>query len=128
MTLCRSVPAQERAIINNSQSPHSKLRSVDLSDVRWTDGFWPQKFDLVRTVTIPKMWEYYNGGGGDDETANSHWTNFRIAAGLEQGQWSGTNWHDGDLYKWIEAVAYVYMVTGDSALDQRMDEAIEVIG
>ena len=118
----QSAPAQERAIINNSQSPHSTLRSVDLSDVRWTDGFWKQKFDLVRNVTIPKMWEYYNGNG------NSHWTNFRIAAGLEEGEWSGTNWHDGDLYKWIEAVAHVYMVTGDGALDQQMDEAIEVIG
>ncbi|MBC8869630.1 MAG: glycoside hydrolase family 127 protein [Planctomycetes bacterium] len=118
----RSAPAQERAIINNSQSPHSKLRSVDLSDVRWTDGFWKQKVDVVRNVTIPKMWEYYNGNG------NSHWMNFRIAAGLDEGEWSGTNWHDGDLYKWIEAVAHVYMVTGDSALDQQMDEAIEVIG
>jgi len=118
----QSTPAQERAIINNSQSPHSTLRSVDLSDVRWTDGFWKQKFDLVSSVTIPKMWEYYNGNG------NSHWTNFRVAAGLEEGEWSGTNWHDGDLYKWIEAVAHVYMVTGDSALDRQMDEAIEVIG
>ena len=113
---------QQHGIINNSASPHSRLRSVDLDDVRWTDGFWKQKFDLVGSVTIPRMWEYYNGNG------NSHWTNFRIAAGLEEGQWSGTNWHDGDLYKWIEAVAHVYMVTGDSALDQQMDEAIEVIG
>ena len=113
---------RERGIINNSASPHSKLRSVDLTDVRWTSGFWKQKFDLVQNVTIPKMWEYYNGNG------NSHWKNFRIAAGLEEGEWSGTNWHDGDLYKWIEAVAHVYMVTGDSALDQQMDGAIEVIG
>ena len=120
--LCRFAPGQERAIINNGQSPHSMLRSVDLSDVRWTDGFWKQKFDLVRNVTIPKMWEYYNGNG------NSHWTNFRIAAGLEEGEWSGTNWHDGDLYKWLEAVAHVYMVTRDSTLDQQMDEAIKVIG
>ena len=120
--LCRFVSAQERAIINNSHSEHSQLRSVNLSDVRWTDGFWKQKFDLVRNVTIPKMWEYYNGNG------NSHWMNFRIAAGLEKGEWSGTNWHDGDLYKWIEAVAHVYMVTRDTALDQQMDEAIEVIG
>ena len=118
----RSAPAQERAIINNSQSPHSKLRSVDLFDVRWTDGFWKQKVDLVRDETIPKMWDYHNGNG------NSHWTNFRIGAGLEEGEWTGTNWHDGGLYKWIEAVAHVYMITHDAALDRQMDEAIEVIG
>ena len=51
--LCRFALGQERAIINNSDSPHSKLRSVDLSDVRWTNGFWQQKFDLVKEVTIP---------------------------------------------------------------------------
>ncbi len=47
--------AQDRAIINNRQSPYSKLRSVDLSDVRWTEGFWKQKFDLVKDVTISRM-------------------------------------------------------------------------
>ena len=46
--LCRFVSAQERAIINNSHSEHSQLRSVNLSDVRWTDGFWKQKFGLVQ--------------------------------------------------------------------------------
>jgi len=120
--------AQERGIINNGRSPHCKLRSIDLSDVHWMDGFWKQKFDLVRHVTIPKMWEYYNGIESKNEPGNSHWKNFRIAAGLEDGKWSGTNWHDGDLYKWIEAVAHVYMATHDNALDQQMDEVIEVIG
>ena len=120
--LCRFALGQERAIINNSTSPHSKLRSVNLSDVRWTDGFWKQKFDLVNDVTIPRMWEYYNGNG------NSHWTNFRLAAGLAEGEWSGTSWHDGDFYKWLEAVAHVYMVTRDQALDRRMDEVITIIG
>ena len=113
---------QECGVINNSASPHSKLRSVDLDDVRWTAGFWKQKFDLVKDVTIPEMWKYFNGGG------NSHWTNFRLAAGLEEGEWAGTSWHDGDFYKWLEAVAYVYIVTRDPALGRRMDEAIEVIG
>ena len=47
---------QECGIINNSASPHSTLRSVDLDEVRWTAGFWKQRFDLVKDVTIPKMW------------------------------------------------------------------------
>jgi DUF1680 family protein len=113
---------QERGIINNSASPHSRLRTVDLEEVRWTCGFWKDKFELVKDVTIPEMWDYFNGAG------NSHWTNFRIAAGLAEGEWSGTSWHDGDFYKWLEAVAHVYIVTRDPALDRRMDEVIEVIG
>ena len=118
----QALRAQECGIINNSTSPHSKLQSIDLDQVRWTAGFWKQKFDLVKDVTIPEMWKYFNGGG------NSHWTNFRLAAGLAEGQWSGTSWHDGDFYKWLEAVAHVYIVTRDPALERRMDEVIAAIG
>lgn len=119
--MCCIATAQESGIINNSTSPHSKLRSIDLDQVRWTGGFWKQKFNLVKDVTIPKMWTYFDDGG------NSHWTNFRLAAGLAEGQWFGRSWHDGDFYKWLEAVAYVYIVTRDPALDHRMDDIIAVL-
>jgi uncharacterized protein len=72
---------QERGIINKRTSPHSRLQSVDLDHVRWTGGFWKDKFELVKEVTIPEMWDYFNGAG------NSHWTNFRLAAGEIDGQW-----------------------------------------
>jgi len=53
--------------------------------------------------------------------------NFRVAAGLKKGGHRGTNWSDGDCYKWLEAVAHVYAATGDQALDSLMDEWIAVI-
>ena len=118
--------AQQRAIINNGGSPHSELRCVDLTDVQWTGGFWKQKFDLVKDVTIPKMWEYFNTD--EDADGGHHWINFRVAAGLQEGPWKGRSWHDGDFYKWLEAVAHVYAVTGDPELDKQMDEVIEIIG
>jgi DUF1680 family protein len=37
------------------------------------------------------------------------------------------NWSDGDCYKWIEAAAAVYGVTGDPELDRTMDYWIDVI-
>ena len=49
---------------------------------------------------------------------------FRIAAGLEEGAHEGTNWSDGDCYKWLEAMAHVYGVTRDPELDRQMDEVI----
>jgi DUF1680 family protein len=124
--ICRFALGQQHAIINNGQSPHSRLRSVDLSDVHWTDGVWKQKFDLVKDVTIPKMWEYFNTDYADE--GGHHWINFRITAGLQEGPWKGRSWHDGDFYKWLESVAHVYMVTKDPQLDQQMDEVIEIIG
>jgi DUF1680 family protein len=68
------------------------------------------------------MWEHFN------TDYSQHWTNFRITAGLEEGKWAGTSWHDGDFYKWLEAVAHIYQVSRNPALNSLMDEIIEVIG
>ncbi len=105
---------------------HAMVRPVPLTDVEWTAGFWKQKLETVRKVTIPAQWRYFNTDA--DAPGGHHWINFRIAAGLEQGKWKGTSWHDGDFYKWLEAVAYLYAHSHDPQLDQRMDEVIDVIG
>jgi hypothetical protein len=57
---CGTVWGQERGV-QDECSPHSKLRSVALSDVRWTDGFWADRFTQAREVTIPTMWKYFQG-------------------------------------------------------------------
>jgi hypothetical protein len=72
---------------------------------------------------IPNMWRLLR-----DPDISHAYTNFRIAAGLETGHHRGPKWHDGDFYKWLEAVAHVYIITHDEALDKLMDEVIEVIG
>lgn len=33
--------------------------------------------------------------------------NFRIAAGRAQGEYQGRIFNDSDVYKWLEAVAYL---------------------
>lgn len=117
------VSAKDRGITNTSSSQYVKLRSVDIDNVKWTKGFWAEKFDLCHKVMIPNMWRLL-----EDPNISHAFTNFRIAAGLEEGQFKGTWWHDGDLYKWLEATAYVYAVTRDDELGQLMDRVIEVIG
>jgi hypothetical protein len=44
-------------IIKNQNSPHAKLQSIDLNDVRWTDGFWSDQFVKTCDVTLPRLWE-----------------------------------------------------------------------
>ncbi len=103
-------------------SPHARLRAVDATDVRWTDGLWAEKFELCRRVMIPGV-----------ERALHHpenaacLDNFLVAAGIQEGSHRGTNWGDGDCYKWLEAVARVYAITGDEPLDRLMDRWIEAI-
>jgi DUF1680 family protein len=104
-------------------SQYARLRPLDIDDVRWTQGFWAERFETCRTAMIPNMWRLLN----DPEISHAY-ENFLIAAGLKQGRHRGPKWNDGDFYKWLEAVAYVYGVTKDEQLDKQMDQIIEVIG
>ena len=50
-----------------------------------------------------------------------------IAAGEKKGKRHGPPFHDGDMYKWLEAVAAVYAVNKDPKLEKIMDRVIELI-
>mgnify|MGYP000026370934 CR=1 FL=1 len=104
-------------------SPYCKLKEVNSDSVRWTEGFWAEKFELCYKSIIPNMREAMNNPNNA-----AVFKNFYIAAGLEEGEHLGTFWSDGDCYKWLEAVAHVYSVTRDKELDCIMDQLIEVIG
>ena len=102
--------------------PHRKLKPTGIADTRWTDGFWADRFGLCRETIIPKMKEAL-------EHPDNHacLSNFRVGAGLEEGSHRGTNWSDGDCYKWIESMAHVYAVTSDEDFDREMDHWIGLI-
>jgi hypothetical protein len=108
--------------IKNQDSPYAKLKSVDLRDVCWTDGFWASQFVKTREVTLPRLWEL----ASDPEKGHAI-ENLRIAAGIEAGNFEGTHWQDAWVYKWLESACYIYSVTGDIELDKQMDEIIGVI-
>lgn len=100
-------------------SPYLSMHPVKIGDVKWTNGFWFDKFELVRNNTIPFMKMIY---------MNKAFENFKITAGIEEGEFWGKFWQDGDFYKWLEAISYVYGQTGDAKLKKQLDEIIPVIG
>lgn len=101
---------------------HTAVQPVDPSAVRWTTGFWADRFEVCRTRLIPSMGKLMAG------TEPSQFRqNFAIAAGLAEGSHVGPVWNDGDYYKWLEAAAHVFAVTRDPLLDRQMDDAIAVI-
>jgi DUF1680 family protein len=114
--------AQKQGIINNAGSPHVRLKSINIGDCRWTSGFWADKFKLCEEVMVPHMGTLLKGDIGHA------YDNFKIAAGLKEGKHQGTNWHDGDFYKWMESAAYVYAIDKDPKILQELDEIIEIIG
>jgi DUF1680 family protein len=103
-------------------SPQATLRGVEVEAVKWTEGFWANKFELCRSAMLPSV-----EAALLDERNSEQLANFKIAAGLEHGQYHGTDWSDGDCYKWIEAMACMYAITRDATLDRKMDEWIGII-
>ncbi|MDO6810730.1 glycoside hydrolase family 127 protein [Zobellia galactanivorans] len=108
-------------IINNTNSPHVKLKSIDIGDCRWTEGFWAEKWKVAEETMIPHMGEILKGDIGHG------YNNFKIAAGLKEGEHKGFWWHDGDFYKWMEAKMYLYGVNKDEKIVEEIDEIISVI-
>ena len=111
--------AQNKGLVDNSASPYSKLRSVGLQDVNWTNGFWKEQLNVENKETLPFMWDLYH----NDEVSHAY-ANFEIAAGDRKGTFKGPSFHDGDFYKIFEGLAATYAVTKDKKLDKQMDEAI----
>ncbi len=112
----------ERAITNNSESPYASLKSINFGDCQWTEGFWADKFELAEQVMVPHMGSLLKGDIGHA------YNNFKIAAGLKDGEAKGMLWHDGDFYKWMESAVYVYGINRDPKIIEELDEIIEVIG
>jgi DUF1680 family protein len=99
------------------------VRSVDPGAVRWTRGFWAERFDVCRRRTIPALWSLMEG------TERSHYLeNFRIAAGIKEGRHRGAPFNDGDFYKLLEAACATLAVVPDAALERRIEEAVGIIG
>ena len=108
--------------MTSEHSPFRKLHPSAHDAVRWTQGFWADRFRLCRETILPSMRQAM------DDPDNAAWFgNLYIAAGLREGEHRGTFWSDGDCFKWMEAVAHVYGLTRDPALDRALDELIEVI-
>lgn len=112
----------QKGLLNTNASPYARLQSVDMGSVQWTKGFWAERFEVCKNTMVPQLWNTYH----DAQLCHS-FKNFEIAAGLDTGSFIGPSFHDGDFYKTLEAVAGLYAVTKDTALDRMMDEAITVI-
>jgi len=77
------------------------FRPMDMKAYLIDDRFWKNKMEVVRTKMIPYQWKALNDLVED--AAPSHCVkNFRIAAGMEKGDFQGCVFQDSDLAKWLE--------------------------
>lgn len=102
------------------------MKHLGINKVNITDQFWSKRQKLVTDVVIPYQEKIMNNEVPGIEKSNAI-TNFKIAAGLEEGEFHGMPFQDSDLAKWLEAVAYSLQIKPDSELERRADEIIKII-
>lgn len=113
--------AQKNGITDTGKSKFAVVSSTPVSAVKWTDGFWGERFGVFSGTSVQSMWETWKSDKGHG------WNNFLIAAGEKKGKRHGPPFHDGDMYKWLEALTAVYAVNKDPEVGKIIDRFIELI-
>ena len=101
-------------------------KEISLNQVKIEDGFWSQMQDLVTNVVIPFQERVLNDEEPGVEKSHAI-DNFRIAAGLAEGEFYGMVFQDSDVAKWLEGVAYSLVIKPDAELEARADAIIDIV-
>lgn len=96
-----------------------RLAPVNFSDVKVQDNFWTQRLETNRTVSIPHNLDTCEKTG--------RIKNFAQAAGVDPSPFKGHYFHDSDVYKVLEGVAYSLINHPDKQLEARLDSIIDLI-
>ncbi len=99
----------------------NEYRKFDLADVgntKLTDGFFGKRTENYMEI-INSMLDALLC-----PTNSARLLNFGIGAGAIDGKFFGSNWSDGDCYKFLEGCCYVYQNTGDKEVKAILDTYI----
>ena len=129
--LCCTTAATAQGLTDMSNSRQARMKNTPMGAVKWTGGFWGDRFNMLSTTGIWDMWDTWNTPWETIDNMGLHgsngFRNFEVAAGTMKGKHHGPPFHDGDMYKWLEACAAVYAITKDPKIDALMDKFIEQV-
>ncbi|MCP5119372.1 MAG: hypothetical protein GY953_51885, partial [bacterium] len=107
-----------KGVLDVTESPHAKLSNVPVSAVTITDGFWSARRKVNEQKSIPTLHQLLEANGIID--------NFRRLDGKNVER-QGPLYTDSDVYKWMEAAAFVLQYKDDPELRATMEELIGII-
>lgn len=110
---------QNKGVIDLYNSPYAKLKTVPVSAVTIQEGFWSKRRATNVQSSIPSMHAQLLEHGRMD--------NFLRLEGKSSAPQSGPVYSDSDMYKWLEAVAFVLQTRDDPELHQTADLTIRQI-
>ncbi len=110
---------KSQGIINTESSPYAKLHSVPVRAVRMGEGFWTARRKANVERSIPTMLQELEAHGIVD--------NFRRLSGNKKAERHGPVYTDSDIYKWMEAVAFVLQTEDHPKLRATMEPLTDEI-
>jgi hypothetical protein len=96
-----------------------RLRPISFAQVAIDDAFWTPRQQTNRTATLPHLFAELERAGNIP--------NLRLAADGKREGYQGPVYMDSDLYKALEAAAYVLQQHPDDTIRATVDEVIGVL-
>lgn len=96
-----------------------RLRPISFAQVEINDEFWSKRQQTNRTATLPHLFEELERAGNIP--------NLRLAAEGKREGYQGPVYMDSDLYKALEAAAYVLKQYPDNPIRAKVDEVIDIL-
>jgi len=110
---------QAQGIVSVTHSPHAKLHAVPIRAVKMGDGFWSARRAINVEKSIPTLLAELEQHGVVD--------NFLRLEGKKDVPRRGPLYTDSDLYKWMEAVAFVLQSGDQPKLRAEFDRLTGII-
>jgi uncharacterized protein len=110
---------RDAGVLDLHKSPHARLHSVPVRAVTIEDGFWSKRRQVNVEKSIPSLLALLEENGVVD--------NFRRLSGRKNVARRGPLYTDSDLYKWMEAVAFVLQSGDNPKLRAQFDQLTDEI-
>jgi len=109
-------------LTDTRKSVYAAVSPLPFDSISWEKGFWNDVTNSCFEKTVPHLHKMFA-----DKEISHVVENFRICAGEAEGSFGGTDFGDGDFYKWMEAAMYTAVKTDNQELLLKLEEYISLI-
>jgi DUF1680 family protein len=106
-------------IILSVKSNKVELKSVPVTNVKFTDRFWAPRLQVNNTITLhqqyTKLWE------------TGRIDNFLRVIGKSDKPFTPPVFNDSDVYKWLEAASWGLAYASDQNLREKIDTVVDIV-
>lgn len=110
---------KDAGVIDLTNSPYAKLKTVPVRAVTIQDGFWSQRRKTNITSSIPSMHR--------ELLAHGRMDNFLRLEGKSSEPQKGPVYSDSDIYKWTEAAAFTLQTSNEPQLRSIVEKMIREV-